>query len=181
MGGYWRRKGMFDLIEAVALVVPQVPAVELVLIGFPDEGERKDAEALWKERGLNDRVKMLGWVDDKVKREKLETAGVFVLPSYNEGMPMGVLEAMASGVPVVATTVGGIPEQIEDGKTGFLVRPGDCEALADRITTIFNSRERAAAMGMEARQRAREYFDLGVVSRKVAALYREQLDLKNRR
>jgi len=173
VGGYWRRKGVFDLIEAFSQVVDTIPDVELILIGFPDEQDRREAENMWQERGLSDKVKMLGWVGEKEKGKKLETAGVFVLPSYGEGMPMGIMEAMAAGVPVVATTVGGIPEEVADGETGYLIPAGDSEALADRLLKILSSPELATRMGEAGRKRAKEQFDLGTVVQRVAALYRE--------
>jgi glycosyltransferase involved in cell wall biosynthesis len=91
---------------------------------------------------------MLGWVSGAAKDRELMQATIYVLPSYAEGLPMGVLEAMAVGTPTIATTVGGIPDAIENGVSGFLVEPGDVDALAARIEQLLADaglRERFAA------------------------------------
>src|SRR5205814_3990716 len=115
-------KGIFDLLEAVAALRPDAADVRLVCAG---DGDRI-AVARYAERlGIADAVKFTGWVGPSGKRALLENAAVFALPSYDETLPMSVLEAMSAGVPVVASPVGGISEVVVDGVSGFLVAPGD--------------------------------------------------------
>jgi glycosyltransferase involved in cell wall biosynthesis len=140
-------KGIFDLLEAVAAARAAVPEVRLVCAG---DGERI-AVARYAERlGIADAVKFTGWVGPSGKRALFEAASVFALPSYGEGLPISLLEAMAAGVPVVASAVGGIPEVVSDGVSGLLVAPGDKASLERALRKLlidgaFNQRIAAAA------------------------------------
>ncbi len=131
-------KGIYDLLDALSQLRAAVPDVRLVCAG---EGERA-AVARYAERlGIGDAVKFTGWVGPSGKRALLESAAVCALPSYDEGMPLGLLEAMAAGVPVVATRVGGVPDIVEDGVSGILVEPGSPLALAGAIVRVLGDRE----------------------------------------
>ena len=101
------------------------------------------------------RLKFTGWVGPSGKRALLEHAAVYALPSYDEGLPLSLLEAMSAGVPVVASPVGGIPEVLADGASGFLVAPGDKGALERALRRLLTERALAARMGAAARETAR--------------------------
>lgn len=103
----------------------------------------------------------------------LAALDAFVLPSYWEGMPIAVLEAMAMGLPVVASAVGGTPEAVIDGETGYLVPPRDARALADRLATIAADTEARERMGAAGRDVVHQHFQLTTMVDKTAALYRE--------
>src|SRR5947207_134934 len=119
-------KGIYDLLDAIALVRATLPDVRLVCAGEGDQiGVARYAERLQ----IADAVKFTGWVGPSGKRALLEHAAVFALPSYDEALPMSLLEAMSAGVPVVASPTGGIGEVVADGKSGFLVPPGDKAGL----------------------------------------------------
>ena len=107
--------------------------------------------------------------------EQLAQSDVFVLASRSEGMPLSVLEAMAAGLPVVASSVGGIPELVVSGETGLLVRPGDIDALAAALHTVLADRELRRAMGDAGRARAQHLFDLPGFRAAHVRLYREAL------
>jgi glycosyltransferase involved in cell wall biosynthesis len=96
---------------------------------------------------------------------------LFVLPSFTEGMPNVVLEAMAAGVPVVATAVGGTPELVVDDVTGYLVPPGDADALARRMADVLASAETARAMGQQGRERVQTCYTFTEQSRKYQELF----------
>ena len=101
----------------------------------------------------------------------LAAADVFVQPSRTEGLPLAVLEAMAHGLPVVATGVGGIPEAIEDQESGQLVPPGDPGALADAVARVLESPETAGMLARRARERVEAEFSIGVMVERYAGLY----------
>src|SRR5437773_1822951 len=115
--GFWReaKKGIYDLLDAVAGLRAAVPDVRLVCAGDGDRiGVARYAERL----GIADAVKFTGWVGPSGKRALLEHAAAFALPSYDEALPVSLLEAMSAGVPVVASPTGGIGEVVADGKSG---------------------------------------------------------------
>jgi len=117
------------------------------------------------------RFELLGVVGGRAKADALAAADVFVLPSYAEGMPMAILEAMAAGMAIIATPVGSIGEAVTDGQEGFLVAPGDVEALAGRIAALDGDFELRRRMGQAARQTAERRFAIDLVARQVAELY----------
>jgi glycosyltransferase involved in cell wall biosynthesis len=115
---------------------------------------------------------MLGWVSGPAKDRELQQATVYVLPSYIEGLPMGVLEAMAAGTPTIATKVGGIPDAIDDGAMGFLVEPGDVNALADRISKLLADPALRERFASEARARIVSTFSPERVLARLEDVYR---------
>jgi glycosyltransferase involved in cell wall biosynthesis len=147
LGLVGQRKGVFDLIPAFAEVHARHPRAHLVLGG---NGEVERARALVAEQGLQKAVTLAGWIDGDRKAALLRSAGIYVLPSYNEGLPMSVLEAMAWGLPVVTTRVGGIPELVTDGVDGLLIDAGDKAGLAAALSSLLTDerlRTRIAAAG----------------------------------
>jgi glycosyltransferase involved in cell wall biosynthesis len=148
-------KGIFDLLEAVAAVRATVPDVRLVCAGDGDRlGVAQHAECL----GIADAVKFTGWVGPSGKRALFEAATVFALPSYNEALPVSLLEAMAAGVPVVAAGVGGIPEVVTHDVSGLLVAPGDKASLERALRRLLTERGLAVRIGAAARETARLRF-----------------------
>jgi len=148
-------KGIYDLLEAVARVRAAVPDLRLACAG---DGDRVGVAHYAERLGIGDAVKFTGWVGPSGKRALLEHAAVFALPSADEALPVSLLEAMSAGVPVVATPVGGIPEVVSDGASGFLVAPGDKGALERALRRLLLDRKLAARMGAAARDTARARF-----------------------
>jgi glycosyltransferase involved in cell wall biosynthesis len=152
LGALSPEKGIFDLLEALSQLRAAVPDVRLVCAG---EGNRA-AVARYAERlGIGDAVKFTGWVGPSGKRALLETAAAFALPSYSEGVPVSLLEAMAAGVPVVASPVGGIPEVVVDGVSGFLAAPGDVSTLTRLLRKVLLNRKLGATVGAAGRETVR--------------------------
>ena len=174
LGRLGRRKGVYDLLEAFTLVLWQFPDAELICAG---DGEVKEVRDLLRQQGLEDHVTLPGWVGDELKAELLAAASVYVLPSYAEGLPMSILEAMSAGLPVVATPVGGIPEAITDGKEGCLVPVGDVQQLADALCRLLGDDALRESMGSQARITFSERFHLDVVIPQLEAIYR-RLDVE---
>jgi glycosyltransferase involved in cell wall biosynthesis len=129
-----------------------VPDVRLVCAG---EGERAALIRYAERLGIADAVHFTGWVGPSSKRALLESAAVFALPSYEEALPTSLLEAMAAGVPAVVSPVGGMPEFVTEGVTGFLVAPGDVATLQRLLQKLLLDRTLGARMAAAARESVR--------------------------
>jgi glycosyltransferase involved in cell wall biosynthesis len=164
-------KGVFGLLEAWADAVRDLPGgARLVLAGSGDtDRAQRDVARL----GIGASVEMPGWVSAAEVRDLLAGADVLVLPSLGEGQPMSVLEAMAHGLCVVATSVGGVPEMLDGGAAGVLVPRADVPALAAALREVLTDPQRRRALGAAARARVAERHDAERVWRRFDALYRE--------
>ncbi|HEX6155090.1 MAG TPA: glycosyltransferase family 4 protein [Burkholderiales bacterium] len=163
-------KGVEELLQAAAKLRARFPRLRLVLAGA---GDARAIEARATALGVADAIELPGWVVGEQKQALLERASVFVLPSHVENMPVSVLEAMAAGVPVVATTVGAIPEVVEHGVTGLLVPPRDANALARAIETILADAQQCQRMAEAGRTRAARHYSVDCVMPRLEAIYRE--------
>jgi glycosyltransferase involved in cell wall biosynthesis len=163
-------KGVDELLQAAAKLRRRFPRLRLVLAGV---GDVRAIEARAAALGIGEAVEFPGWVVGERKQALLERASVFVLPSYVENMPVSVLEAMAAGLPVVATNVGAIPEVVEDGVTGMLAPPGDADALARAIESILADPQRCQRMGEAGRARAQRHYSVDRVMPRLEAIYRQ--------
>jgi glycosyltransferase involved in cell wall biosynthesis len=150
-----QRKGIDVLLQAFGILRSSY-RVHLVVVGDGPFGE--ELRALAHELGIEDSVSWLGFQADPVKG--LQTMDVFAFPSRLEGVPNAVLEAMAMGLPVVATTIGGVVDLVEEGETGFLIKPEDPEALAGALDRLLTDASLRADLGCRARNRAAETFSL---------------------
>jgi glycosyltransferase involved in cell wall biosynthesis len=154
-------KGIYDLLEAIAALRAESSAHSAAELSAPlsdtrlvcaGEGDRAGVARYAQQLGIADAVKFTGWVGPSGKRALLEHAALFALPSYDETMPMSVLEAMSAGVPVVVSPVGGLPEVVVDGVSGYLVAPGDTATLKRALGRLLVDRklgERVGAAGRE--------------------------------
>ncbi len=168
-------KGHRHLLEAIALLRAKGRHVQLLLVG--ERVNVKVARALETQiarEGLGDRVRLVGPAEDV--ELFLSAADIFVFPSLSESMGMALLEAMALGLPVVSTDVGGVTEAVENGIQGLLVPPGDPRALAQRIAQMLDDPEASREMGRRARKVAVERFSTRAIAGKQVGLYREMLD-----
>lgn len=172
------QKRHVDLLAALAHLAPRLPDLQVLCAG--DGPLRDRLEALARSAGLDDRVRFLGHREDLPTL--LAAADLVVLPSRIEGLPLAILEAQASGRAVLATAVGGLPELIQDGRTGRLVPPGRPAALADAIASLLSDRPALEAMGARARAQARRRFRIQDQVRQLENLYTRWLeDLAPRR
>lgn len=149
-------KGIYDLLDAFAIVARRDPSLRLALVGEPVERRRilRRLQAL----DIASRVTMTGGMAPEELPSMLNASDLFVFPSWMEGLPNAVMEACACELPVIATRVGGIPELIEDRKSGLLVEPRDAAGLARGIESTLRDPERASAMGRAARDRMLDRF-----------------------
>lgn len=151
LGRLHRQKGVDVLLRAAALV----PGVQVVLAG--DGPLRPALEKLADELGIADRVRFAGFVDHDDVPGLLREAALLVMPSRYEELGTAVVEAMSCAVPVVASDIGGLPEVVEDGGSGFLVPPGDPPALADAMRLVLGDRALAERLGSRGQELARAY------------------------
>lgn len=161
------QKGLEFLIQAAVLLGPAFPDLRVVLVG--DGEERSTLEKQARSVGVEDRVHFLGVRMDIP--DLLGAFDIYALPSRWEGLPMAVLEAMAAGLPVVASGVGGLPTAIRDGQEGLLVPPEDPAALAAALERLLADPELRRRMGSAAKQRYEADFTLQVMTRRYEALY----------
>ena len=131
-----RRKGFDDLIKAFEKVIDSVPKARLIFCG---SGETEYAQQLSSELGISENVVFRGWIPETEIANQLSTAAVFCLPSYDEGLPMGILEAMSSGVAIVTTPVGGVPDVLTHERNALLVEPGDVNDLGEQLTRLLTN------------------------------------------
>lgn len=171
------QKALEVLVEAAAILRDEFPGVRVLIAGIgPEENKLRARMAALD---VEDNVVLLGKRRDVP--DLLAIADVCVSSSDFEGSPLAVMEYMAARKPVVATTVGGVPDLIEEGVHGFLVPPRDPKALAERAARLLRSPELRAELGANAQARQREEFDLDAMVRRVEALYLELLAAAPRR
>lgn len=168
LGRLGQRKGTYDLLKAIPLILECQPEAEFWLGG---DGDVEQVQRILSTEWWGKQVKLLGWITGQQKEEALKCASVFVLPSYNEGLPLAILEAMAYGLPVISTPVGGIPEAVIEGETGFLVKPGDVQAIAERIALLLKDRDLRERMGANARKRILDNFEINGIIRQLFTIY----------
>ncbi len=164
-------KGYEDLLKAFALLAPRTPNVRLVLVG--DGAQRAALQTLQAQLGLNGRVTFAGQQQDVAGW--LAAADLYVQPSRREGLPLAVLEAMAAGVPVVATDVGDLAQVIMDGRNGYLVPAQQPEALAEKLVTLVQQLDRQQAVIDAAKALVRERYSDAHMVQAVERVYEEEL------
>lgn len=168
LGRLGKRKGIYDLLKALAIVKKRFPNIVLKCGG---DGELDSVASYAKDLGISDNVEILGWVRGKEKQSLLRQASIYVLPSYNEGLPMAILESMAAGLPVISTTVGGIPDAICSGEEGILIEAGDIEHLVSSIELLLGDESIRAKMGDAARKKINDKFTAKNVLLELENLY----------
>lgn len=162
MGEIGHRKGVFDLLRAIADHKEEFAGrLELSIGGNRNEQELLDTI---RRDGLEGIVRFEGWVGGDKKIELLNRADIFVLPSYNEGLPISILEAMTYGHPVISTPVGGIPEVVETDVNGVLVEPGNHEQIYRAIKKYIDRPELIESEGAESKRRAAPHLPAAVLN-----------------
>jgi glycosyltransferase involved in cell wall biosynthesis len=168
-------KGQFLLVEAIAELHREGRKLELVLIG---DGElRGDIETSITRNGLDQSVRILGWADSATVRRILDESCAFVLPSFAEGLPVVIMEALARARPVLSTFVAGIPELVVPERNGWLVPAGSVDALVDGLRNILDAPFAGLAeMGARGREDVREHHNIETIARGLVAHFRSVLE-----
>jgi glycosyltransferase involved in cell wall biosynthesis len=136
LGRIEKSKGIYELIDAAAIVKEKAPGVRFVLAGA---GEIDQAKERCLEKQVTDMVEFTGWIEGDEKLALFQSAACFVLPSHRELQSIAVIEALAAGLPIVASDISGIREMVEDGVNGFLIRPGHARRLAEKIIQLLGN------------------------------------------
>ncbi|MBY6186816.1 glycosyltransferase family 4 protein [Marinobacter hydrocarbonoclasticus] len=168
LGNIGDRKGIFDLIDSLHKF-KSVGGRFLLNVG--GDGNIEKLKSVIEKRGLEDDVKYLGWINSDDKYRLLSNSDALILPSYNEGLPMVILEAMSAQTLVISCPVGGIPDAITSGFNGILVKPGDIEALTDALIFVRDSPEDVKKYTRNARTTYEERFALDKANRKINEIY----------
>ena len=168
MGRLGHGKGIHDLLEAARILLLKGTSFHIILCGDGNLSywARKSAEL-----GVAESVEIRGWISGEAKKRAFSEADIYVLPSHNEGLPMSILEAMAYGLPIVTTPVGGIPDAVVDSINGFLLPPGAPDILAARLRTLIANKSLREKMGYASREIVKERFGLSKVINSLEKLY----------
>jgi glycosyltransferase involved in cell wall biosynthesis len=167
-------KDPLNLLEGFRMAAERVPHAQFAIMG--NGPFKSEIDSRIQAHSLEARIKLMGGVPDV--RPAMRSALVFVLASVREASPNVIIEAMAMGLPVVATRVGGIPELVVDGQTGILVEPGDPKALAAAVATVLADENRRREMGRMGRQRVEEFHSLKNMVTETERIFLEAVDRK---
>jgi glycosyltransferase involved in cell wall biosynthesis len=177
VGRLERVKGIDILVQAIPLVLQQMPQVRFVFIGASRSKEKRtiwqqQLEALSKEQDRLDRIIFLGFMEQPALIQWYQQADIAVVPSLNyESFSYTCAQAMAAGLPVVASRIGGIPETVDDGRSGLLVKPGDVSDLSQALIKLARDANLRRQMGEAGQQKAQRYFAAPTVARQMHQVY----------
>jgi glycosyltransferase involved in cell wall biosynthesis len=166
-------KGVAILVEAVGELRRRGVAVALTVVG--DGPQREHLQRLAERESAGREITWAGPVGQDTIRDHYHAADVFCLPSFAEGIPVVLMEAMSTGLPVVANAITGIPELVEDEVSGLLIRPGRSDLLVDALQRLAADPDLRRRMGRAGRDRVRSEFETGAVGRRLAELLHDEL------
>lgn len=172
LGLIGERKGVFDLIDVISRLLKNGYNIHLNIGGNGDSG-RLCQQIESKE--LQDNITYAGWIVGNDKDALMRNTDIFVLPSYGEGMPMTILEAMSYAIPVIATNVGGIPELIKDGETGYIIEQGNLDQLLEKMTKLVEDGIMRLSMGKKGRETIENDFSIIEMANKIGDIYKTLL------
>jgi glycosyltransferase involved in cell wall biosynthesis len=173
VGRLYARKGLFTLIEAMPFVVKRFKHAKFVISGKGQSDEVAKLNAHAERLGVKDNIIFTGYYPDKKLPKLYQAADVFAFSTFYEHHPFAVLEALATGLPVVTTTVGGIAETIETGKNGLLVKPSASRQLSNALLYLLEHPSEAAEIGIRARKTIVEQYDWSILVKKTMRVYEE--------
>lgn len=167
-------KAQAGLLIAFSRLRDQYPQARLRIIG--DGSDRPELETLARHLGIEAETTFLGWVPESQTLKEISRAGVFVLPSFWEGLPVAIMEAMALGVPVVTSRIAGVPELVVDGKNGLLFAPANWEELATKISELLDEPSLGAKLATAAREAVRAQHDVTESARLLEGYFTDLLE-----
>ncbi len=170
LGRLGERKGIYDLLNVIKRnkIYFAEKKVTFILAG---DGEIEEVTRFVAENGLEKLAEIPGWVSGEQKNTYLRDSHILILPSYNEQMPMSILEAMSYGYPILATDIAGIPEMIEQGENGFLFSPGDLDSMEKYLKQLCEDEALRQQMGLNSQRIIAEKFDSQLITDKLVGIY----------
>lgn len=169
MGWIVKGKGVYDIVDVIPGVLKSFPDARFVFAG---NKEVEQLRSMIKQRGLGEVTSVPGWVSGQEKVDLLLGSGALLLPSYSEGVPNVILEAMASGLPIITTPVGGIPSILQHMVSGLFVNPGDKAELESAILQLLRDEVLARKISLEAQRLALELYNVDTVGKELELIYR---------
>jgi len=166
-----KTKGIYDIFQSIPTIVRQHKNICFVFVACANI----DLDINYKWVEINSHVQILDYVHGDEKIKIFSSSDIFILPSYAEGLPIAMLEAMAAGLPIIATSVGAIPEVIEDRRNGFLIKTGDYHALAEKILTLAKDKKLRQRMGKNNIEKIIKQYDRKVIMKKLNSVYEKLL------
>ncbi len=170
LGRLGKRKGVYDLLEVMPALIKNNKNIKLKICG---DGEVEEVKKYCNNMNLNSNVEINEWIKGEEKERILYESNIFVLPSYNEGMPMSILEAMSYKNAVLSTEVGGIPEVIINENIGVLIKPGDKEQLYFKLSKLLEDKKLLRSMGENSYKRVSKDFNIKNSIEKLIEIYAE--------
>jgi glycosyltransferase involved in cell wall biosynthesis len=170
MGRVGERKGVYDLIKAIDIIVNSYGRKDLRFY-LAGDGEIDKVQAVIDKSKLSENVKLLGWLTSVDKKKILKEAEVVVLPSYDENLPMSLIEAMACGKVVISTYAGGIPDLVQHGHNGYLFKAGDIDELVKHILFVNENPEIVMPICQNNIRTIEERFNLDIVGARLNSIY----------
>jgi len=162
------QKGVYDIVEVIPRVAERFPEVMFLFAGNKEVAK---LTALLEERSLTRNARVLGWVAGEEKLNLLSASRLLLLPTYSEGIPNVILEAMASGLPAVTTAVGGIPSVFTEGENGYYVVPGDTNQLASTVIRLLQDDAECERLSRLTRQKVQRFYDSEVIGEQMETIY----------
>ncbi len=172
------RKGFRDLIRSFASMSENAPEWKLTIAG---NGEMESGKELAKELGIHEKVEFTGWISGEQKENIFNKAGIFCLPSYAEGFPMAVIDAISYSIPVITTPVGGILDVLTNEKDILTFDPGDQQALATCLTKLVNSVEDRNKLAENALKKTDKLFDLSAIGEQISQIYTQLISTNQKK
>jgi len=170
LGRLCQRKGVYDLLESINILVNQQNRKNLVFY-LAGDGEIFEVEKIIEKYHLQKNVIILGWIDEVQRKQHFNNCCTVLLPSYSEGLPMALLEAMAHGKVIISTNVGGIPELVNEGENGFLIEPGGISTLAERIVHVHDHPHEMEQISINNRKKIHKDYNLETLNERLYAIY----------
>ncbi len=163
LGIIGKRKGVFDLLKVLS--ENQAFFKEKLTLTIGGNGETSKLKNFIRKNSLEDWIHFEGWVNDERKHQLLSNSDVLILPSYNEGLPIAILEAMSYGLAIIASNVGGIPEIVKNDENGFLIEPGNIQQIEDSLKKLIKTPSVIPVMGESSKSKVKNHFTSNVLTR----------------